>query len=512
MGKLKFTKKQIVDAVIISICNVFTGILISSENVTESSVTSRGISESLMLKLIVIYALIIFTRFILRIFEKDLRINILNSEYVNYNEKAINSNSVDVQRITVGTIFDAVKEISSMKGNVFVYALSIVPTIIPAISLIIKELNYKEIVGIMTIISMVITFLISFSAEKLFKWNEKAKQKKAILQSITTDNFMNLMTIKFMGFEKLAIDRLKKAQEDALPYTNPKKKFAYYRLIDITNGGVFIASLWMCRQSLAMIGMIVVSSYTVQNISSALSDLTDMISEIKAQEKIINSIDGKDNNKLPYFVGSMSLKDVEFGYNDEMKFTIEENIKIDNGKRYLITGESGEGKSSLLNLIAGLLKPTKGEVNRYDVFYISQNITCLNDTLWRNLVGNNEYNISEQEILDLLNEVNLLEWFNNKLTDGFNTYLGERGCKLSFGQIQRINIIRAVLAMRYTPQKIFLLDEITSNLDDKSKEAVISLIDRECHSTCIIVAHDSSEYAKIIDEHIIVQNHMYKVA
>ena len=69
----------------------------------------------------------------------------------------------------------------------------------------------------------------------------------------------------------------------------------------------------------------------------------------------------------------------------------------------------------------------------------------------------------------------MIEWFS-KLKDGFQTQIGERGCRLSSGQKQRLNIIRLILTMRYHPEMIFIIDEITSNLDSATRELAINLL------------------------------------
>ena len=94
----------------------------------------------------------------------------------------------------------------------------------------------------------------------------------------------------------------------------------------------------------------------------------------------------------------------------------------------------------------------------------------------------------------------------NSLPEGWNTYCGERGYLLSSGQKQRVNIIRTLMAMHYHPEYVFLLDEITSNLDNKTKKLAIKLFDETCKSTMIVVSHNSG-FESIIDHNVKVSNH-----
>lgn len=503
-------KHQWKNIVTIFVCNIITGILISMVNVQEADLT-QGVSSQLISSMFITYGVMFVLRYVLRVNERDLRTSIMNGDFLYYNDKSFNSNAADIQKLTIGTIFDACKELSIDKGAFVVSCISTIPMIIPAFSLIFKEFAYNRLAGCLSVLSLVITFVVTYLGDKLFKWNTHAKELKAKLQSVTADNFMNIMTIKFMGYKQFAHDRLVQAQLDAEPYMVPKKKYAWFRIADCTYVATFLGSIYLCKENIAMVSLIVMSSFHIERLANFLCDLTDLQSNIKAQEKIITKIDGSDPENKPHFEGC-EIRDIEFGY--EPQEGMEESdvtwkvsqLNIEKGKRYQILGKSGSGKSTLLNVFAGLLIPTKGDIRMSDVFYVSQNISALNDTLWNNLVGSNEFNVSEHEILELMIKTDLIDWFS-KLSKGFDTLLGERGCNLSFGQMERINAIRTVLAMRYQPHKLFLIDEITANLDDKTKKEVIKLFNEECkpESTCIIVAHDPS-YECMIDEYIIVND------
>jgi ABC-type bacteriocin/lantibiotic exporter with double-glycine peptidase domain len=203
------------------------------------------------------------------------------------------------------------------------------------------------------------------------------------------------------------------------------------------------------------------------------------------------------------------LKNVIFDYgNEEEKFVIDE-LTFKRGSRTLVYGESGEGKSSLANLISGAITPTIGSVPPVDCYYIWQETESIDDTLWHNIVFDNKDDVSEEEVLDLMKQLNMLDWFNRR-EDGFETMIGEKGCKLSSGQKQRLNIIRLILTMRHHPNYLFIIDEITSNLDSTTRKLAIDLIDRECKSTLIAISHNEG-FDSICDHAVFVENHSFKV-
>ena len=131
--------------------------------------------------------------------------------------------------------------------------------------------------------------------------------------------------------------------------------------------------------------------------------------------------------------------------------------------------------------------------------------------MWNNIVFSNDDKIDQIEILDLFKKLSMTSWFCT-LKNGFDTQIGERGCKLSSGQKQRINIIRMLLAMKYHPDKLFIMDEITSNLDKDTRELAVDLF-REAfkneNMTVICISHNEG-FDKICDRKILVKDHKFK--
>ena len=174
------------------------------------------------------------------------------------------------------------------------------------------------------------------------------------------------------------------------------------------------------------------------------------------------------------------------------------SLQIQEGKLIGIYGESGSGKSTFLNLVCGLLNPTKGQVeyngnnilddkvSYFDLIgYVSQNIFLIDDSLKNNIVlGNQEFN------LDKFNNAIKLANLNDTLksmTLKENTILGERGSQISGGQKQRIGIARAL----YKNSQILVLDEPTSALDYHSEAEILKTINQlKGKVTILLVTHN----------------------
>lgn len=175
------------------------------------------------------------------------------------------------------------------------------------------------------------------------------------------------------------------------------------------------------------------------------------------------------------------------------------SLSIRKGESIAFIGESGAGKTTLADIILGLLKPQKGQVlcdgkNIFDmpiawsktIGYVPQSVFLIDDTIRNNIsFGVLEKDIDEDKIWEALEQAQLRK-FVETLPKGLNTIVGERGVKLSGGQCQRIAIARALY---YNPQ-ILVLDEATSALDTETEDALMESIDAlQGRKTLVIVAH-----------------------
>lgn len=194
------------------------------------------------------------------------------------------------------------------------------------------------------------------------------------------------------------------------------------------------------------------------------------------------------------------LKNVWWRYDNETMDVLRGiDLKIKNGQSIAFVGASGAGKTTLSDVILGLLCPQQGKVmiDEYDIFtipsvwkkiigYVPQSVFLTDDTIRKNIA----FGISEQDIDDerVKQAAHLaqLDTVIDDLPGGINTFVGERGIRLSGGQRQRIAIARAL----YDQPEILVLDEATSALDNETEKAVMESINA-LHGkvTLIIVAH-----------------------
>lgn len=196
------------------------------------------------------------------------------------------------------------------------------------------------------------------------------------------------------------------------------------------------------------------------------------------------------------------LKDVTYQYPNTDKLIFDHaNLTIPVGSSIGIVGASGAGKSTIVDVLLGLLKMQEGAIcaDGADVMdpanyrkwlknvgYIPQSIFMLDDTIRKNIAfGIPEEEIDEKRLWEVLKEAQLDE-FVKSLPEGENTGIGERGIRLSGGQRQRIGIARAL----YEDPEVMILDEATSALDNDTEAAIMDSINRlQGQKTLIIIAH-----------------------
>ena len=220
-------------------------------------------------------------------------------------------------------------------------------------------------------------------------------------------------------------------------------------------------------------------------------------------KKYIDFLDLKDDVSLndgifiKKTMGTIEFKNVSYGYAKEKTILNNISFKIKSNSSVALVGESGSGKSTIIKLIIGLIKYDKGNIliddnelsklninSFYDnLTYVSQEAPIFDGTLKENLIFDKI--IGTEEILRVLKLV-CLDKFYEKLDNGLDTELGEKGIRLSGGERQRVALAR----LFFDDSKIIILDEATSAMDNITEKIVMKNILKQLNNkTIIIIAH-----------------------
>ena len=238
--------------------------------------------------------------------------------------------------------------------------------------------------------------------------------------------------------------------------------------------------------------------------SKRIFDLLDRNEEIDSNEKL------KDNQ----LNGDVEFKDVWFAYNDEEYVLKNISFKINSGESVGFVGSTGSGKTSIINLINRFYDFQKGTILvdgndikdynlsslRSNLGMVSQDVFLFSDSIYNNITLFND-SIKEDEVWNAIKKVGA-EKFINKLPNGLQFDVKERGISLSVGQRQLISCIRIML---YDP-KIILLDEATSSIDSESETMIQKAISEILKNrTSIVVAHRLSTI-KEVDKIVVIDS------
>lgn len=226
------------------------------------------------------------------------------------------------------------------------------------------------------------------------------------------------------------------------------------------------------------------------------------------QESQLNYNSREDNNYTGKFTqGDISFQNINFSFGEKEIFK-NFNLEIKKNSIFGISGKSGSGKSTLINILLGLLDPKTGKIllNGVDIKnffsdwqkslgYVSQNIFLLDASLKENIA----FGVVEEKIdYDQLNKVvkyaNLNDLIKN-LNNGLDTNIGEKGSKISGGQIQRIAIAREL----YRNPSVLILDEATTGLDYENEKKIFDSIKQLKNKMTVIIVSHNKNTIKICD-------------
>lgn len=242
-----------------------------------------------------------------------------------------------------------------------------------------------------------------------------------------------------------------------------------------------------------------INSYNT-SIMYSLPSLEVIYNDLKEVEEIVVNKDRNQQNDQKRFENEISIEDVSYSYPGTDKRVLNcVNFAIKKGTTVAFVGSSGAGKTTLADIVLGLLEPTSGSIKvdgwningsmtqwHKMIGYIPQTIYLSDDSILKNVAfGIADGEIDKNAVYNALKKAQLLD-FINTLPDGLDTFVGDRGVRLSGGQRQRIGIARAL----YHDPDVLILDEATSALDNETEKAVMESIDAlKREKTMIIIAH-----------------------
>ena len=363
----------------------------------------------------------------------------------------------------------------------------------------------------------IVGLLIGKTGRSLRKTSMAGQEKMGSLLSQIEEMIGGLRVIKAFNAEKHISEKFEKDNEDYTKLMNHINRIRFLAsplseflatvavVIILCFGGTMILADDSTFTSEALIGYLLIFSQLIQpakslstawfNVKKAMASV-DRVNEIlNAENQIINT---QGNEHIPEFCSEIEFRNVKFSYNADTEVLHGINMTIKKGQTIALVGQSGSGKSTIVDLIPRFYDVSEGEIlidgkNIRDyklkelrnlMGYVNQTPILFNDTIFNNITLGQE-SISKADVERAAKIANAYD-FIMETENGFQTNIGDGGCKLSGGQRQRISIARALL--KNPP--ILILDEATSALDTESERLVQEAIEQLMKNrTSVVVAH-----------------------
>ncbi len=452
-----------------------------------------------------------------------LSIDINNDIQADIFDKIVDADWLALSKYSNGDVLNRFNgDIGTVSGN----AISWLPTIVIAIynfaATFCVILHYDTVMAVLAFASAPFLFLSSrFIIKKQRDYGKKVRELSSEMMTFEVEAFYNFDTIKSFGVAPHYSKKMRWWQQKF------KKISLEYNLFSIKTG-IWLSLLGSAVQTIAFCyclfrlwtkdityGTMTLFLQQRSSLSSAFNKVISIIpsflnSSVSAHRirelvelpKEVHIPESADFDEYVKDGFEVRMKNVNFSYIEGTRVISDSDFMACPGEIVALVGPSGEGKTTMIRLILGLVRPENGKAvvvasngkevkmnaeTRHLFAYVPQGNTILSGSIVENLRMVKE-DATDEEIVEALKIACAWE-FVEKLPDTINSNLGERGRGLSEGQAQRISIARAVL--RDAP--ILLLDEATSALDVTTERQVLrNIIQKRPNKTCIVTTHRPS--------------------
>lgn len=442
-------------------------------------------------------------------------------------KKALNLPAIAFEEMSSGEIINRITNDADSLSFTFGKMINMISSIVTALVILVYVFFNSWIVGLILIIFLIILYFIIKKYTPLLK--DAHKERKTTQDSFTSlanESIRGIREIKTLGIKEQLIINAKKSIDNIFKVSKKeidletRFNIVISLLKEVLEVGVFIICIILLYYKQITLTFFIAMTYYIYRYMwfiECLNDFTetyqkvsvslDRVNEILENQKFNDVVFG--NTDIKNMKGIIKFKDVSFSYPNEEKVLDDFNLIIEPNKKIAIVGASGQGKSTLFNLITRLFDANAGTISIDDVNILDISEECLrknvsiirqepfifNRTILENFKIIDE-NIKLKDVKKYVKEAYLDEYIES-LPKKYDTLLGEGGVNLSGGQKQRLAIARTLAKN----SKIILFDEATSALDNNSQEFIKKSIDNLVKNhTVVIVAHRLST---IIDADVI---------
>lgn len=380
-----------------------------------------------------------------------------------------------------------------------------------------------EIALLLFIIYPLFLWLTALTSKKWQRYQDRKNEQTDIASGRFAEVISQIKVVKSFIQEQLEFRHFERHYQNTVNITY--KQSAYWHNMDIARRLVlnviffliFAFIFWQTLEQRFTVGDMVLlillvnmmrlpifsMSFIVDNTQKAIAGCQDYFRVMELKPSIA---DKPHAGALEVTKGEIVFDNVSFSYDKEEQILHDISFTVTPGSKLALVGESGEGKTTLTNLLLRLYEPTKGRILidgtniskvrqrslRDSIAVVFQDPALFSGTIYENIAYARPH-ATEEEVMAAARAANAHE-FIIRLKEGYGSQIGERGLKLSGGQKQRIAIARAILK----DAPILILDEATSSLDSRAEHLVQDALERlMLGRTTLIIAHRLSTIAHV---------------
>lgn len=468
-----------------------------------------------------------------------ISIDINNDIQADIFDKIVDADWLAISRYSSGDISNRFNsDVGTVSGNAISWLPSIIIAIYNFVATFIVILHYDWVMAVLAFASAPFLFLVSSVVLKRQRaYAKKVREMSSDMMSFEVEAFYNFDTIKSFG---IASQYSKKMRWWQIKFKDVNLKYNMFSIKTniltsvigaLVQGAAFAYCLWRLWTHDITYGTMMLFLQQRGKLSSAFSSVVSIVpaflnSSISAHRirelvELPKEVHIPESSQLDAMAEdgfTIRLQNVNFSYVEDTRVITESAFVARPGEIVALVGPSGEGKTTMIRLILGLVRPESGAAvirssdgrevalnaeTRHLFAYVPQGNTILSGTIAENMRMVKE-DATDEEIVEALKIA--CAWdFVSKMPATIHSKVGERGRGFSEGQAQRLAIARAVL--RGAP--ILLLDEATSALDVTTERQVLrNIIQQKPNKTCIVTTHRPSVLSLCQRVYRVMQTHV----
>lgn len=436
-----------------------------------------------------------------------------NKLHLSYFNRIYNMRNEKIEEHHNGFIKKQIDVVVSESERLLRYLMSTVNGFTIAISIFLYQVYRQDLTVFICVIGLILFIIfINFKISKItVKVQKSYNDRNAKYNATYVDFLQNIKTVKRLRanfFSKQKIDS--EFQDTVRPYKRMKQvvslrahgiSFLIYLMYFI----ILISLYFKMRQGENVLSYIIFYATIFQSVGRELIDLSGFFSNINSLSAANNSIEEMIEEVDQHYIQSfdvLELQNIKHRYKGHSNIIIEINkFELNKGEKVSIIGESGQGKTTLLNILTKDISVGEGKylingketTKKLDVAFVSQETDLFDLSVRENLTLGKK--INDSVIFKLIEEAGLESWYS-RLENGLDTIVGEQGLRLSTGQKQRLNLIRSIIL----DKDIYILDEPTSNLDNITEEKIINMIQKYLRDKTVVIVTHRTDLNQICDK------------